>query len=333
MRVDVCLLILNHRFEIIRNLRIPGDIHETSEEWHTEIEQLSHVDPAVEIMSLIEPNNKLLSSPSLQELFFGLGAVIIGGHQNDFYFDSEAIHLVMRQIAGELYLSRFGIAYLPANITERHPPASSDALSSTQFADDMLIDGQESHRSTVLSPSLPTSMFLDSQASSRASTPASTAPSVLAKSDNGDGTEDWSMALVRTLTGSGKILLTSSEVLSMWREGEDPANHIFTVDKDTEITPGMRKRAKQEARDARKRKRTETLLQLQREHNLIPLTQPAPETRFSTQATQPLNEFSQARPIPSSSAMVTMSQPVSGAFGGRSGFERPKKKAKRKGGF
>ncbi|RYP54057.1 hypothetical protein DL768_001059 [Monosporascus sp. mg162] len=147
------------------------------------------------------------------------------------------------------------------------------------------------------------------------------------KSQEDENEEEPAMALLRSYTGSGKFVQRKRfELLNQWQIGADPENHVFDLDKEKEVTPGMQRRAKILARESRKRRRAETLLQrIQREPSL-PTTQPAPEVRFS-QRTQPVAPFSTQSQL-HSDPFQTMSQPVAGAFA-----QRPKKRSKRKTGF
>ncbi|KAI0124907.1 RNA polymerase I-specific transcription-initiation factor-domain-containing protein [Xylariales sp. AK1849] len=317
---------LKSLFELVPNLRIPRVIDEISEEWHDELEQLERVDSTLGVRSLVKLRSTSPNRKFLHDLFTGLLELTPGAPDISYEFTNLAV----RRIACELYLSGFGIMYLPPGLSEPQPAVSRDTHPPTHVTDDMLIDSQESDKSTVLSPNIPH----DSQASSRASTPASSAPSVPAKPEGGEDTEDRSGARLRVFTGYGTpIPQKTPNLLSMWSEGADPASYSFSINNNTEITPGMQRRAKQEAREARKRKRAETLLQLQQEHNIVPSTQPVLDNRSFSQASQPLNDFSSQIPAISSASAITMSQPVAGAFGGRTDSGRSKKKSKRKGGF
>ncbi|KAI1869339.1 uncharacterized protein JN550_005969 [Neoarthrinium moseri] len=318
-------------FDMVQNFRTPRDMNETSQDWHSEIEQLRHVDPALTIVSLSTVSSTLDTANYIEDLYTSLSGSMLGtSHaETDYTGMSRYTGLGMRQIACELYLSRIGIAYIPLELYETPGADSLDIRSSpTIMPEDMLQASQESNRSSALSPNV----YVDSQASSRASTPASTVPSVAAKSEPENDSEDKSIALLRALTGSGKSIARLN-LPSKWNVGEDISRHAWSIDQNTEITPGMQRRAKQEARQARKRKRAETLLRLQQEHSLAPSTQPVSDTRFYTQTSQPMNDFSSQTRIMSSAPPVTMSQPVPGIFSSRPNLERPKKKPKRKGGF
>lgn len=150
------------------------------------------------------------------------------------------------------------------------------------------------------------------------------------------------MALLRSYTGSSGRFVPrrpNLELLDQWRLGSDPNDYVFDLDKEKEVTPGMQRKARRLARESRKRRRAETLLQLaSREPSQLPppsATQPAPETtRFSQQRAQPVAAYSQHQHQHQQHAPVlhsdptTMSQPVPGPFA-----QRPKKRPKRKGGF
>lgn len=321
------------RFDMVKNFRVPEDYKETSREWQAEIDQLQNVDPALQITRLNKSQRTINVGRSLRELFSSLVGLTLGGDHSELESDDSngLVFVWLCQIACELYLSQYGITYMPLEITEPPIAASIDIRSSpTLMPEDMLVDSQDSIRSTIRSSSL----ALDSQASSRASTPTSTTFSVATEVKGGNETRSQGIALIRALTGTGIIRSQKSVKLpSPWNVGEDVSNTIFSINTNTEVTEGMRRRAKQEAREARKRKRVETLIQLQREHNILPSTQPASKTSIFAQTSQPMGEFSSQPRVLSSAPPIAMSQPMPGAFGGRSDFERPRKKPKRKGGF
>lgn len=310
---------------------MPENYRETSQDWQTEIEELGRADPVIQISRLDKPYRSINDGSSLEELFSGLVGLTLDEDPRELLFNSSSgSAFLVGQLACELFLSRYGMTYLSPEARQLPGRASMDIRSSSALMpEDMLIDSQESTRSTIRS----SSVAFESQASSRASTPASTAHSVTTRASATDETGIGGFDLIRALTGSATMpLQRRSKLPSPWTVGEDSPRTVFTVDNNIEVTDGMRRRAKQEAREARKRKRAETFLQLQQE-NLLSSTQPSFHANFYTQASQPLNDYSsQPRVVPSAAA-IAMSQPVAGAFGGRSDFERPKKKPKRKGGF
>lgn len=317
----------------MQHFRMPANYRETSQEWQIEIEQLGRVDSSLQIFHLDKPRRSLNDAYSLEELFSGLVNLTLGENRPELVSDDNngTTFLLLGRIACDLFLSQHGMTYLPPEIAEVSTGASMDIRSSpTLMPEDMLIDHQESIRSTIRSSSL----AFDSQGSSRASTPASTIQSVATRTEDGDEIGNGGMAIIRALTGSAMMAIPKKTKLpSTWNVGEDVPITIFDVDNNTEVTEGMRRRAKQEAREARKRKRAENFLQLQRENNLLPSTQPLLNMNSYTQASQPFHDFSsQPRVLPSAPAFA-MSQPVAGIFGGRSDHDRPKKKPKRKGGF
>ncbi|RYP80797.1 hypothetical protein DL769_002267 [Monosporascus sp. CRB-8-3] len=215
---------------------------------------------------------------------------------------------VLRKMACDLYLSLRGLVYgrPDLSMTQRQP--SPPPSSQLEYPDDM---------------SIASSPAPQSQKSSGVVSQGT----VGERSQEDENEEEPAMALLRSYTGSGKFVPRKRfELLNQWQIGADPEDHVFDLDKEKEVTPGMQRRAKILARESRKRRRAETLLQkIQREPSL-PTTQPAPEARFS-QRMQPVAPFSTQSQL-HSDPLQTMSQPVAGAFA-----QRPKKRHKRKTGF
>jgi RNA polymerase I-specific transcription initiation factor RRN6 len=134
------------------------------------------------------------------------------------------------------------------------------------------------------------------------------------------------MSLLRAYTGTGKFVAEKKlELLDKWQLGAEPSEYIFDLDRSGDATADKLRKAKQLAREDRKRRRAQTLLQLSQEPEL-PATQPAPDTSFFS--SQPRFMSSQ-RQVIHSDPLHTVSQASVGVRG-----RRPNKKVKkRKGGF
>ena len=234
--------------------------------------------------------------------------------------------ILLRSMACQSFLSSFGVMFRDSTAFEVSEPASQDIRSSPTVGESMTLDSQ-----------------FDSQMSSRSATPMSSAPVEQVKVESVGG-EDRAMAVIRAYTGSGKRTLPKpAQRTSTWVVGQSPADHVWSVNINTEVTEGMLRRAKQQTKQATKRKRGEALLRLEweaeqerkRKARSLRSTQPVPDTTkfFSSQASQPLQESLQPPNAIVRPSAVSMSQPLPGVFGARSGSDRPKKKAKRKGGF
>ncbi|ETS78769.1 hypothetical protein PFICI_08622 [Pestalotiopsis fici W106-1] len=314
--------------DIVKDFRVPEDYKEASREWEAEIDQFRQVDPSLQISLLDRPLRFFSSDRTLEELFCTLVRITLGADPLELASDDTngLNFIVLCRIACELYLARTGMTYLEPDILEPIKSQTADIRSSPPLmSDNTLVDGQDNYSSAFRS----SSFAPGSQASSRASTPTSIIGSTVTETAR---TGNEGIGLIRALTNSGDVGTQRLRLPTPWDVGGDPSSTFFNVDNNTEITEGMRRRAKQEAREARKRKRAETLFRLQEEHNLLPSTQPVTRTGFSTQVSQPMTDFSSQPRFLSSTPAVAMSQPTAGAFGGRS-MERPKKKPKRKGGF
>jgi RNA polymerase I-specific transcription initiation factor RRN6 len=256
---------------------------------------------------------------SLHEIVAGLEKLTV---------DNSAPSLITRRVTCDLFLSLYSMMYKRAELFNNIPSSIPPEIqTSMPLEDEILIDNERGARFA----------YIESLASSQPSTPTSSAASEVTVSEAAASTECQSIAIIREYIGSGKLVPEKRvDLVSAWSLGAEPSSHIWSISKTTEITPGMERRARQEAREARKRKRREALNQLAMEHKIMSATQPAPETRFYSQASQPLVVRSQSQTIPSSpgpASLIPMSQPVAGAFGGRTSLERPKKRLKRKGGF
>ncbi|KAI0013260.1 hypothetical protein F4779DRAFT_564763 [Xylariaceae sp. FL0662B] len=296
--------------QIMMNFRLPDDMSVASVEWDAEIKRLQHVDPSTTVLELHQAHGHLasLATSSLQELYSGLlditASIAYDGEGNAW---TQAIRsAVFRQMACDVYLSSFGIVHRKVDSNEPQ-----------RFVDNMLIDSQQESRAS-------SSPISQSQGSTTGSTTS--------KTESPD--EDPAMTLLRSYTGTGKFVPNKRlALLDQWELGANPADYVFDLDRSKEETPGMQKRARQLARESRKRRRAETLLQSLKEREpSLPSTQPALETRsFASKYSQPVGEHSQSQMVMSDS-LQTMSQPVPGIFGRRD--DRPKKKVKkRRGGF
>ncbi|KAI1136579.1 hypothetical protein F5Y05DRAFT_390217 [Hypoxylon sp. FL0543] len=295
-------------FQMIANLTLPHDVERTAIEWVREIGRLEHVNPSVELLTLNRPHNQITRpTNSLQQLYSALHGMTTTanlGNQREGW-SQEARPTAIRQMACDVYLSLFGLVYRQVEPTE----------SLARDLDNMVIDSQQGSRAG----SVPMSEV--SLSSSRGS-----------KTEPSQG-EDPAMALLRSYTGTGKFVPAKpTTLLDKWEIGANLDDYAFDLDRNKEVTPGMQRRAKQLARESRKRRRAETLLRMHKEKEpSLPATQPAPNTRFFNQSSQPSGAYSQSQAI-MSDPLQTMSQPISGPFGRRE--ERPKKKVKRrKGGF
>ncbi|KAI0402103.1 RNA polymerase I-specific transcription initiation factor RRN6-like protein [Xylaria palmicola] len=271
-------------------------------EWDSEIERLNNVNPSVAVRTLAPSrfDQYFSISTSLQE---GYSSILeIADHSlqradSDNGRERRAVAM-SEEIAYDLYLSLHGIGYRNPN-SGQHQTAGEGAMLPSSQAD-----------------TLPSSPL-------RFESPASTEMSNL----EGAEAEDPSMTLLRAYTGTGKFVPTKKlELLEKWQLGAEPANYTFDLDRDGDADAGKLRKAKQLAREDRKRRRTATLLHLSQEPEL-PATQPAPDINFFS--SQPRERSSQRQIIHSDPMHAMMSQPASGPFG-----RRPNKKAKkRKGGF
>ncbi|KAI1388716.1 uncharacterized protein F4822DRAFT_253923 [Hypoxylon trugodes] len=297
-------------FEMIGKERLPNDT-DLSTEWRIQIERLRHVDPNVRLLGFDQPQRQITRcSNSLQDMYSMLLEMTSGSSINGEAQDwiQEARYTVFRQMACDTYLSLFGLVHRPVDIDESQQLLLHDL-------DNMAIDSQQASRAG----SVAMSQSGESITSSKRS-----------KSEEPQG-EDPAMTLLRSYTGTGNFVpAKNTALLDKWKVGANPEDYVFDLDRNREVTPAMQKRAKQLARESRKRRRAETLFKGTQEPTL-PATQPVPDIHSYNQHSQPLKQYSQSQAI-MSDAIQTMSQPVTGAFGRRE--ERPKKKQKRrKGGF
>ncbi|KAF2965453.1 hypothetical protein GQX73_g8130 [Xylaria multiplex] len=273
-------------------------------EWEHEIERLNNVHSSVGIytLDLLRSHLLLSSSKSLQEVYSIIFEIADNSsHQGDSDdANNGRMAAISEQIAYDLYLSLRGIG-------SRNPDSNRVQVT---VEENMLLDSQ-----TETLPSSPP----------RYESPASSAWSQRSNSEATED-EDPAMTLLRTYTGTGKFVPHKKfELLDKWKLGAEPSDYTFDLDRNAGVDAGTIRREKQLAREHRKRRRAQTLLQMSQEPEL-PATQPAPDTSFYS--SQPRGMSSQ-RQIIHSDPVHMMSQPMAGTFG-----RRPNKKAKkRKGGF
>lgn len=299
---------------MLESLKLYNDRSLTAADWGVELEQFGRDNSAVALLALDRPTSHVTGSVvSPQELYSMLFNMTMnsGSSRKVQSWIQGTRPVVLGQIACEVYLSSIGLVQRQADLNESQQPSSHDL-------DHMVIDSQPEDQTG----SVPRAQSVVSTSSSRGT-----------KTDTVEK-EDAAMALLRSYTGTGKFVPEKrTALLDKWAVGADPANYVFDLDRDNEVTPGMQRREKQLARESRKRRRTETLLQMQKEQeeSRLPATQPAPDTRSFRQRSQPLGTLWQSQAMMSDPIQAT-SQPVPGVFARRN--ERPKKKVKkRKGGF
>ncbi|KAI0451789.1 RNA polymerase I-specific transcription initiation factor RRN6-like protein [Xylaria acuta] len=290
-------------FQIIPNSKQVSRCSVSAIEWETEIRRLNNIHPsvAVNMLDMLRPRLCFSVSAPLQEVYSRFLEITNSLHSEDNNETHERrLVAISEQVTFDLYLSLYCIGY--RNPSSGPPQAAAE--------EDMLLGSQ--------AETLPSSPI-------RFESPASTTRSQRPNSEAVEG-EDPSMALLRTYTGTGKFVPEKKfELLDKWQLGAEPTDYTFDLDRSVDVDAGQLRRAKQMAREDRKRRRTATLLQLSQEPEL-PATQPAPET--SMFSSQPRGMSSQ-RQVIQSDALHVMSQPSIGPFD-----RRPNKKAKkRKGGF
>ncbi|KAI2468276.1 hypothetical protein F4781DRAFT_432549 [Annulohypoxylon bovei var. microspora] len=303
-------------FQMIENLRLPNDMSLAASDWRIEIERLGRVNSNVALLALNRPHTQIFgASNSLDDLHSTLLVMAAGANFGDESqrWMQETRSKVIRQITCDVYLSLFGLVHRQVN---RQIDLNEFQRSLAHDLDNMVIDSQQGSRAGSVARS-----------QSEVSATSSKEPN----SENAPE-EDPAMTLLRSYTGTGKFVPNkSTALLDKWEIGANPDNYMFDLDIGKEVTPGMQRRAKKLARESRKRRRAETLLQIPKDQEpSLPATQPAPNTHFSSQFSQPIGGYS-SQPI-KSDLPHTMSQPIPGIFGRRD--ERPKKKVKkRKSGF
>jgi RNA polymerase I-specific transcription initiation factor RRN6 len=274
--------------------------------WEVEVEKLNNVHLTLmgHQFGLLRSFVGLPISASLRETYIRLLEIVKSSFdaRSVDRQDGDDVARVNREIAYDLYLSVYGIGCCISSSKSSHAAGEGGNL---------LLDSQ--------ADTLPSS---PPRLASPPSTPAWSQVSDFEATDE----EDPAMALLRGYTGTGKFVPKKRfELLDKWDLGAEPSSYAFDLDRSGDADAVRQRRAKQLAREDRKRRRAETLLHLSQEPEL-PATQPAPEIRFHS--SQPRG-FSSQRQILHSDPLQTMSQPASGIFG-----RRPNKKAKkRKGGF
>ena len=238
--------------------------------------------------------------------------------------------VVLRKMACDLLLSRWAlICGVPAATQTAQPPETPLSSQLEYPDDDMLI---------ASSPAPSSQTEIKAEGSERGES---------AEKEEREE-EEPAIVLLRAYTGTGRFVPKERAakggqlpgLLDQWQVGTNPDDHVFDLDREKEVTPGMRRRARVLARESRKRRRAETLLQRvsmsQQEQGQgqepelpsLPSTQPAPDIRPSRRSQQIQSQAQiYTQPLIRSDP-VTMSQPVPGAFA-----QRPKKRPKRKGGF
>ncbi|OTA57865.1 hypothetical protein K449DRAFT_436873 [Hypoxylon sp. EC38] len=304
-------------FQMIENLTLPREINHSAIEWGDEIERLRHVIPNVALLTLNRPYTQVTrQTNSLQELYAALLDMTArpGFSGQTGVWIQGARSTAIRQIACDIYLSLFGLVHRQVDPVESQ-------LSLARDLDNMVIDSQQGSRAGSVPMSL-SEVSTSSSRNSKAETPPGEAPE-----------EDQAMSLLRSFTGTGKFVPAKrTSLLDKWEVGANPDDYVFDLDRNKEVTPGMQRRAKQLARESRKRRRAESLLQIHRDQEpSLPATQPAREMPFFNQSSQLTGGFSQSQAIMSDPLQI-MSQPIPGAFGRRD--DKQKKKTKRrKGGF
>ncbi|KAH7040721.1 RNA polymerase I-specific transcription-initiation factor-domain-containing protein [Microdochium trichocladiopsis] len=297
--------------ELVESFDTPPDLLTADDDWETEMELLKRADSRLRVFSLRRPDHSIGNSATLQGLVDKLQNLFSVQHSAKTTSDSTdySAQEPLRKMACDLYLASTGLIL---GDTEEQDSGEISALPTDTSHRGYLVD----------SSSQPSIDIPSSQIEPR---PSQTITST--------SEEDPAMKLIRSYTGSGRFVLNKdTELRTLWERGTDPHQYVFDLDKEKEMTEGMQRREKKLARATRKRQRADALLQLQTrgQSDSLPATQPAPEISFvqsspvRQHSSQNVSQgFSQGLSQP-----VTMSQPISGPFA-----QRPKKKAKRKGGF
>ncbi|KAI1636160.1 RNA polymerase I-specific transcription initiation factor RRN6-like protein [Biscogniauxia mediterranea] len=307
--------------QVMQGFKLPENFPGFMVEWEAELERLRNLDPSMDVLDLNQPRAAWtpLDASSLYEIYSNIPILSPGeavGSSDAGASESNQRSVMLGSIACDLYISLHAVGHRSTVATDFQQPSFSSTAYQADGLDNMTVDNQiESYRESFF----------------RSQSPASAASSQMSRPGDAEE-EDPAMALLRSYTGTGKFIpKRGSGLLDKWQVGASLADYVFDLDRTTETTPGMLKRAKQLARESRKRRRAASLLQMSQQPELLS-TQPAPNTHFfSSQISQPVGRFSQSQQI-HSDPPHTMSQPLGGIFGQRP--ERPKKKAKkRKGGF
>lgn len=335
-------------------------MEEASNDWQSEIHQLSNADPSLEVISLAKPPRFVDDEPTLGKVYSDLADFTEG--RNPCSVELGMAPIVMRQMACAVYLSHVGMRY-----REPGPATKSSASQNSRSSPDFeasLVDDSFMEDSMLDNSMVEDSILGDSQPSSQISLPLLSAPS-RADTSGAPSKEKDCLAIIRQLSGTGKMGQgTDSDT---WELGEDPAKHKWSVNAKTEVTAGDRKLARARAREERKNKRKAEFERWKNSASqLTPASQPAPPKSLGSsqpfagsshatpiQQSQPLRGLLQNR-LKASVARPSSSQPLPGAFGGVSPFPigspfggtpfagtplgntplgRAKKKQKRRGGF
>ncbi|KAK7948951.1 uncharacterized protein PG986_009837 [Apiospora aurea] len=228
--------------QIVQDVKLPADLEAASREWQAEIEGLKGTNPGLHVTSIARPRQAatLDQERSLLDIFSEISSFVEG--RNPYSIEHGMTPILLRSMACEGFLSLFGIMFRDVVAFELPEPVSEDIRSS---------------------PALGESIAMSSQMSSRSATPMSSAPVEQAQSESVNG-EDRAMALIRAYTGSGKPTLPKpAQRTSTWVVGQNPTDHVWSVDINTEVTEGMLRRVKQQNKQATKRKRGEALLRLE----------------------------------------------------------------------
>lgn len=300
-------------FQLVEQPELHGNIEERCREWESEIDRLRHIDPRARLLDLRRGGHGVTgeSVSSLGSIWTYLCDLVNGNSET--YSATASANRSLDQVAQDLYLSHFGILYSEVRASKRVSHEAVTRTSEVQADDNDVVKGDPDRGDMPIAVGQ----------SGRAST----------MTDPG-AAGDPTLALLESYIGPFKRPSAKRpELFSQWIEGTDPEEFVFNLDKDAEVTPGMQRRARQEAREARKRRRAETLLQLQREHPGLPSTQPAPERKPHSQPSRLLEGSSQTQAGGELQGLHTLSQPLSGAFGRRELPQRPSKRSKRRGGF
>ncbi|KAI1118145.1 RNA polymerase I-specific transcription initiation factor RRN6-like protein [Nemania sp. NC0429] len=277
-------------------------------EWESEIRELNNIHPSVAVYTLDLPRSRLRFSlsTSMQETYLRLHEIATNSlhHEDGHDANERRMAAISEQIAYDLHLSLHGIGY--HNVSSNQPEAIVD--------DDVLLNSQtETLPSSPPRPESPTSTAWSQRSNSEAAVP-----------------EDPAMTLLRAYTGTGKYVPEKKlELLDKWKLGSEPSDYVFDLDRTGDADAGQARKAKKLARDDRKRRRAQTLLQPSQEPELPapqPVSQPPPDISFFSSQSRAM---SSQRPVLHSDPLHMMSQPSEGLFG-----RRPHKKLKkRKGGF
>ncbi|GAP88992.1 putative RNA polymerase i-specific transcription-initiation factor rrn6 [Rosellinia necatrix] len=275
-------------------------------EWSSEMGRLNNLHPSVRVRALDLAHGRpyFASSVSVQDTYSRLLEITRSSfhHGDSSDANQRRIASISGQITYDLYLSLYGVGC--------HSPTDGQTRAQDGVDEGTLAASQ--------AESLPSSPPRFESPLSNSWPQGSDADAI----EN----EDPAMALLRAYTGTGKFVPHKRlGLLDKWQIGADPSDYTFDLDRDGEEDVGKLRKAKQVAREHRKRRRAETLLQLTQEPEL-PATQPAPDISFFS--SQPGGMSSQRQVIHSDPLRV-MSQSSLGPFG-----RLPSRKAKkRKGGF